>query len=86
MQAKDIDDRVMLTFVRDKQSEKGNWVNTWDFEDSPLGAYPPKVRLAKCKALIRRGLMDGCTCGCRGDFELTSKGYEFLSATQEKQV
>jgi hypothetical protein len=30
---------------------------------------PEKVVLAKAKRLIRRGLVDGCACGCRGDFE-----------------
>lgn len=29
---------------------------------------PPKVVLAKARKLIRRGLLDGCDCGCRGDF------------------
>lgn len=31
---------------------------------------PPKVLLAKAKRLIRRRLIDGCTCGCRGDFRV----------------
>lgn len=30
---------------------------------------PPKVVLAKARKLINRKLMDGCPCGCRGDFE-----------------
>lgn len=29
---------------------------------------PPKVVLAKAKRLIARRLIDGCSCGCRGDF------------------
>ncbi len=32
-------------------------------------AVPPKVVLAKARRLVRRGLLDGCTCGCRGSFE-----------------
>lgn len=35
----------------------------WDYDDMPR-----KVVQAKAKSLIRRGLADGCTCGCRGDF------------------
>jgi hypothetical protein len=31
---------------------------------------PPKVVLAKAKKLLRRGVIDGCACGCRGDFEV----------------
>lgn len=35
----------------------------WDYDELPL-----KVVLAKAKALIRRHLVTGCACGCRGDF------------------
>jgi len=44
----------------------------------PAGA-PPKLVLAKMRMLEKRGLIEGCTCGCRGDFELTEKGTRFLS-------
>lgn len=30
---------------------------------------PQKVVLAKARKLIKRGLVSGCACGCRGDFE-----------------
>jgi len=40
---------------------------------------PPKLALSKIKSLINRGLIDGCCCGCRGDFELTAKGREYLA-------
>jgi hypothetical protein len=30
---------------------------------------PHKVVLAKAARLIKRGLISGCACGCRGDFE-----------------
>lgn len=33
---------------------------------------PEKVLLAKAKRLIKRGLIDGCACGCRGDFEIAT--------------
>lgn len=32
---------------------------------------PEKVVLAKARRLIRRGLVDGCFCGCRGDLKRT---------------
>ncbi|MFH2045132.1 MAG: hypothetical protein ABIK92_08285 [Pseudomonadota bacterium] len=38
-----------------------------------------KLQVAKMKSLIRRGLVDGCDCGCRGDFEITRKGVEYLA-------
>lgn len=34
---------------------------------------PPKVVLAKARRLIRRGVIDGCECGCRGDFAVKSR-------------
>lgn len=33
---------------------------------------PARVVLAKAKSMIERGLVDGCACGCRGDFTVTS--------------
>jgi hypothetical protein len=41
---------------------------------------PDKLILAKMNKLLRRGLVDGCGCGCRGDFEITDKGLAFLAA------
>jgi hypothetical protein len=38
------------------------------------GSYPKKLLWTKVKSMVKRGLIDGCTCGCRGDFELTEKG------------
>jgi hypothetical protein len=33
-----------------------------------------KLVLAKMKKLINAGLVEGCACGCRGDFLITDKG------------
>jgi hypothetical protein len=42
---------------------------------SPHGAgivdypdFPDKLILAKARKLVRRGVVEGCCCGCRGDF------------------
>nr|WP_046285030.1 hypothetical protein [Mycobacterium sp. UM_NZ2] len=40
---------------------------------------PWKVVLAKFRRVNKRGLVDGCDCGCRGDFELTTKGRLLLA-------
>jgi hypothetical protein len=40
------------------------WVMIWDL---------------KLQSLIDRKLIDGCTCGCRGDFELTPAGRASLA-------
>lgn len=54
-----------------------HWVNRSDL-DYVMPAFPWQVILAKASRLIGRGLMGGCDCGCRGDFELTELGREFL--------
>lgn len=40
---------------------------------------PWKVVLAKFRRCAARGLVDGCGCGCRGDWELTDKGRTLLA-------
>lgn len=35
---------------------------------------PQEVVLSKARELMRRGLLNGCLDGCRGDFTLTQKG------------
>ncbi len=44
------------------------WALIWDLEE--YFNMPDKVIRAKARSLIERGLMDGCACGCRGDFEV----------------
>jgi len=41
---------------------------------------PGRLVLAKMSKLIRAGLVSGCPCGCRGDFEITIKGRKVLAA------
>lgn len=82
MQCKDIPDRPILEYL----ANAGQWVMRWRNPDPEwkcvLDAMPPgvpdKLVLAKMQKLIDRGLVDGCTCGCRGDFELTEKGRDVV--------
>lgn len=39
---------------------------------------PWKVLLAKMERLIKKELVSGCPCGCRGDYEITDKGKHWL--------
>lgn len=81
LQAKDIGDRALLGAVRDLAAIKPygpQWAMLRDLENA-FASVPQKVLLAKCSALIARGLLQGCTCGCRGDFELTSAGRRLLT-------
>ncbi len=84
MQCKDIPDEPILRLLAERP---GTWHTCWDASGS--GAMPtvlpampkeclPKLALAKMAMLIRRGLVHGCTCGCRGDFYVTPKGLEWL--------
>lgn len=96
MQCKDIPDAPVLAFLRDLPDIPGMpgvqcsgtwyWRDGFKPENSVLRAMPTgtpeKLGLAKMRMLIRRGLVDGCPCGCRGDFTLTAKGRASLAATQ----
>lgn len=91
MQCKDIPDWPILHFLANmprfdaSQIPKTGtwfWSETHQPDNSVLRAMPegtpPRLALAKMKTLMRRGLVDGCSCGCRGNFELTEKGYLLL--------
>lgn len=56
----------------------GAWASVWDLEER-WPSIPRKVIVAKASALIhRRKTIDGCGCGCRGDFEFTPKGLDLM--------
>lgn len=61
--------------------DKASWMSMSVRNAMPPGV-PAKLVLAKMRILIRSGLVDGCDCGCRGDFEITDKGREYLSCTE----
>lgn len=95
VQAKHLSDLDVLKFI-DEESKTPwggapalppgdtRWVFTCEVQDR-FTEFPAKVVLAKCSALIKRKLIDGCTCGCRGDFELTAKGREVLAAASHRE-
>ncbi len=39
--------------------------------------FPAGLVLAKARKLIDRGIMDGCPCGCRGDFEILGEDFTY---------
>jgi len=79
MKCKDIPDLPILEFIQGLNKPA---IMSSGYENSVERSMPewtpPKVQLAKMHMLSRRGLINGCTCGCRGDFELTEKGIQFL--------
>lgn len=70
MQAKDIDSDEFVAMVDRFEREHGRWMLIWDvMERHP--DWPVKVIRAKADKLIRQRRIDGCACGCRGDFTVT---------------
>ena len=72
MQAKDLPDADVLAVIHRLETDgqygdKRRWVMRGEVEAAFPDA-PWKVVLAKCRSLIKRGLIGGCPCGCRGDF------------------
>jgi hypothetical protein len=83
----DIPDDQFLDAVAAVIRKRGMWANRWDVAavldghpewigeraatDGESVRMPEKLVLAKARKLIRRGLLSGCFCGCRSDFELT---------------
>ena len=88
-QCKDIPDRPIIEFLY-KLEQSATWYNPRPGYPSVLEAMPrdtpPKLALSKMEMLIRRGLVDGCSCGCRGGFIITEKGTLWLRAQVEKEM
>ena len=96
MQCKDIPDLPILEFLRDLPNHEHPGLEhikrtgcPWGgFDNSVLIAMPQgqntphKLVLSKMNILIRRGLVDGCACGCRGDFAITEKGLNFIEGVK----
>lgn len=83
MKAADIDDRTVLAFIAQQRTQPWpNWVRRMDVE-ALLPDVPPKVVLAKLRQLLKRRLLTGCGCGCRGDFEMTTAGEAFLARADQ---
>lgn len=90
LQCKDIPDEPVLHFLA-SLNEAAGWHTfppNQGFQPTVLDAMPSglpwRLVLAKMRMLIRRGLVDGCGCGCRGDFELTGKGQLMVNQTESK--
>lgn len=80
MQCKDIPERPILEFLAARSQI---WCNWYPGDENDVGqAMPPlpneKLALAKMRQMINKGLVDGCPCGCRGDFVITDAGLGVL--------
>ena len=82
MQCKDIDTRAVLRFLAAHDGEWCTWGKGYGMptvQDAMPEGTPEKLQRTKMAGLIRRGLVDGCPCGCRGDYEITNAGLAFIS-------
>jgi hypothetical protein len=75
MRAADLDTEVFMDAVDRAAAGRGSacW---WDVAAELNLRYPgvpEKVVLAKGRKLIRRGMLGGCWCGCRGDWSRVQK-------------
>jgi len=88
MQCKDIDRMPILRLLAERP---GQW-HTYGASDValamptvvqafPLGC-PDKLVPAEMGSLIRRKWVDGCACGCRGDFVITPAGLAEIARTE----
>ena len=88
VQAKHVGDtRKVLQFIVDHCKTTGHlWTTYYDLEElyPDWNKFPDKVRRAKMASLVAKGYLDGCLCGCRGDFEPQRAAYEFLSTDRSR--
>lgn len=86
----DITDEAFLRAIEKAASLRGHQsavvtdvANVLDGHEDRVGKIfdadtPDKIIRSKMRRVHRRGLAEGCVCGCAGDFTLTPKGRELL--------
>lgn len=75
MQCKDIPADAFLDAVRSSCAETGtaNRADVAAHLENYIGPVPWNLFLAKARQLIRAGKLDGCACGCAGDFRVRAQ-------------
>jgi len=69
VKAADIPEEAMLAAIRRDSAERGvSTACTWTIAERE--AWPVKIVMAKLRKMERRGVVDGCACGCRGDWTI----------------
>lgn len=83
MKTSDISDKEVLEILYKTQGEWSS--HFWGELGEYFKQFPNKLALSKMKQLHKRGFTGGCYCGCRGDWEITDKGLEFLGKSRTKK-
>lgn len=88
MQCKDIPDVPILHFLakQSRWSTHGEGYSMPTVQNAMPSGTPVKLQVAKMKMLVRRKLVNGCGCGCRGDWEITEKGLEYLDRIRQNHL
>jgi len=67
MQAKDIPEAPILDAIKMHATNIGCQFGKIA---EALPEVPQKVLRAKLSSMVKRGIISGCVCGCRGDFNI----------------
>lgn len=84
MKCSDIQDRPILEFLKERHDSGKTWCCWYQGYENSISptsfeGCPDKIIIRKMAQLIKRDLVSGCPCGCRGDYEITQKGIDFLT-------
>jgi hypothetical protein len=75
MKAADIKDAEIYELVEREAAERGlKWGSSFYIHDALGERFPYNVIRAKLYQMVNKGRLNGCSCGCRGDFTVP---YEF---------
>lgn len=80
IQCKDIPEKPILELLAQNPTKWHTWCRSWKLSIRPAvdEAVPDKMLIRKMDKMIKKGLVDGCGCGCRGDYHITEKGMAAL--------
>ena len=76
LQCKDIPEELILGVLRAKPGVWHTHGEGYGFMPSlvevepKLAEFPKKLLLRKLGSMVRKGLIKGCDCGCRGDWHV----------------
>jgi hypothetical protein len=88
----DMPDLPLVEFVVALDGAWGTWcwsdTPDFDWNNSVAPLFPPdtpwKLIHKKMARLIERGIIEGCPCPCRGDYEMTEASLRFLAEESAK--
>jgi hypothetical protein len=76
MKAADISTEDMLAAIRRDMTERDITIGACTWTLAEREGWPVKVATAKFRKMLRRGLIRGCWCGCRGDWTIIQEKVE----------